>query len=41
MLSGVSAKIAVKIFGTDLDVLREKGAQVRDIAKTIPWPRPM
>jgi len=36
MLSGVSAKIAVKIFGPDLDVLREKGAQVRDIAKSIP-----
>lgn len=36
MLSGVSAKIAVKIFGPDLTVLREKGAQVRDIAKTIP-----
>ena len=36
MLSGVSAKIAVKIFGPELDVLREKGAQIRDIAKTIP-----
>jgi Cu/Ag efflux pump CusA len=36
MLSGVSAKIAVKLFGPDLDVLREKGAQIRDIAKTIP-----
>jgi Cu/Ag efflux pump CusA len=36
MLSGVSAKIAVKIFGPDLEVLREKGAQVRDLAKTIP-----
>ena len=36
MLSGVSAKIAVKLFGPDLEVLREKGAQVRDIAKTIP-----
>ena len=36
MLSGVSAKIAVKIFGPELDVLREKGAQVRDIAKAIP-----
>ncbi len=36
MLSGVSAKIAVKIFGPDLNVLREKGAQVRDLAKTIP-----
>ena len=36
MLSGVSAKIAVKIFGPDLEVLREKGAQVRDLAKAIP-----
>lgn len=36
MLSGVSAKIAVKIFGADLAVLREKGAQVRDLGKTIP-----
>lgn len=36
MLSGVSAKIAVKIFGPDLDVLRQKGEQVRDIARTIP-----
>lgn len=36
MLSGVSAKIAVKIFGPDLGVLREKGRQIRDIARTIP-----
>ena len=36
MLSGVSAKIAVKIFGADLEVLREKGAQVRDLARAIP-----
>jgi len=36
MLSGVSAKIAVKIFGSDLEVLRDKGAQVRDLAKAIP-----
>jgi CzcA family heavy metal efflux pump len=36
MLSGVSAKIAVKIFGADLDVLRQKGAQVRDLAREIP-----
>lgn len=36
MLSGVSAKIAVKIFGADLAVLREKGAQVRDLGKAIP-----
>ncbi len=36
MLSGVSAKIAVKIFGADLDVLREKGAEVRDLGQSIP-----
>lgn len=36
MLSGVSAKIAVKIFGPDLDVLRQKGEQVRDLARGIP-----
>ncbi len=36
MLSGVSAKIAVKIFGPDLDVLRQKGGEVRDLAKSIP-----
>lgn len=36
MLSGVSAKIAVKVFGADLAVLREKGEQIRNIAKTIP-----
>ncbi len=35
MLSGVSARIAVKIFGPDLDVLREKGAQVRDLGQSI------
>ncbi len=36
MLSGVSAKIAVKVFGHDLAVLREKGEQIRDLAQTIP-----
>jgi CzcA family heavy metal efflux pump len=36
MLSGAYWKIAVKIFGPDLDVLREKGAQVRDIGLSIP-----
>jgi Cu/Ag efflux pump CusA len=36
MLSGAYWKIAVKIFGPDLNVLREKGAQVRDIGLTIP-----
>ncbi len=36
MLSGVSAKVAVKIFGPELDQLRTYGRQVADIAKTIP-----
>lgn len=36
MLSGVSAKVAVKLFGPDLEVLREAGAQVRDLGQTIP-----
>ncbi len=36
MLSGVSAKIAVKVFGPDLQILREKGAQIRDLAQAIP-----
>lgn len=36
MLSGVSAKIAVKIFGPDLDVLRAKGSEIEKIARGIP-----
>ncbi|MDB6071975.1 MAG: CusA/CzcA family heavy metal efflux transporter, partial [Verrucomicrobiales bacterium] len=36
MLSGVSAKIAVKLFGPDLGVLRKKGAEIRDAAKSVP-----
>ncbi len=36
MLSGVSAKIAVKLFGPDLETLREKGTQIRDLARAIP-----
>jgi CzcA family heavy metal efflux pump len=36
MLSGVSAKVAVKIFGPDLEQLRVSGKQVADIAKSIP-----
>jgi CzcA family heavy metal efflux pump len=36
MLSGVSAKIAVKLYGPDLDVLRSKGAEIEAIAKSIP-----
>lgn len=36
MLSGVSAKVAVKIFGPDLDVLRRLGTEVAEIARGIP-----
>ncbi len=36
MLSGVSAKIAVKVFGTDLAQLRFLGGEIEQIARTIP-----
>lgn len=36
MLSGVSAKVAIKIFGEDLDEIRRIGTEIRDIAKEIP-----
>jgi CzcA family heavy metal efflux pump len=36
MLSGVSAPVAIKIFGPDLGKLRELGIQIRAVAKTIP-----
>jgi CzcA family heavy metal efflux pump len=36
MLSGVSAKVAVKIFGPDLGELRRLGTQIAEIARTIP-----
>lgn len=36
MLSGVPAPVAVKIFGPDLDKLREIGVRVQAIAKTVP-----
>ena len=36
MLSGVSAPVAIKIFGPDLDTLRRLGTEVQAIAKTIP-----
>jgi len=36
MMSGVSAPVAIKIFGPDLDTLRRLGNEVQAIAKTIP-----
>jgi CzcA family heavy metal efflux pump len=36
MLSGVSAKIAVKIHGPDLDTLRSLGAKVKEAGQSIP-----
>ena len=36
MMSGVSAPVAVKVFGPDLDKLREIGIEIQSIAKTIP-----
>jgi Cu/Ag efflux pump CusA len=36
MLSGVSAKVAVKIYGPDLEELRRLGTEVVEIARSIP-----
>src|SRR5690606_2126701 len=36
MLSGVSAPVAIKVFGPDLDTLRRLGTEIHGIAKTIP-----
>ena len=36
MLSGVSAKVAIKIYGSDLKELRHLGTQIADIAREIP-----
>jgi len=36
MMSGVSAPVAIKVFGPDLETLRGIGTQIQTIAKTIP-----
>lgn len=36
MLSGISAKIAIKVYGEDLEQLRSLGAQITEIARGIP-----
>ncbi|NBV85041.1 MAG: efflux RND transporter permease subunit, partial [Verrucomicrobia bacterium] len=36
MLSGVSAPVAIKVFGPDLDRLRQIGIQLQTVAKSIP-----
>jgi len=36
MMSGVSAPVAIKVFGPDLDEIRNIGTQIQAIAKTIP-----
>ncbi len=36
MLSGISAKVAVKVFGPDLDEIRRIGTDIAEIARTIP-----
>jgi CzcA family heavy metal efflux pump len=36
MLSGVSAPVAIKVFGPDLDKLRQLGVEIQAVAQTIP-----
>jgi CzcA family heavy metal efflux pump len=40
MLSGVNAQIAIKLFGDDLDKLRELAGQVRDVIVDVPGVTP-
>ena len=40
MLSGVNAQIAIKLFGDDLDTLRELGGKVRDAIEHVPGVTP-
>ncbi len=40
MLSGVNAQVAIKLFGDDLDKLRELSGQVRDAISTVPGVTP-
>ena len=36
MLSGVSAKVAIKVYGPDLDELRRLGTEIAEVARKIP-----
>ncbi|MEZ0300173.1 MAG: efflux RND transporter permease subunit, partial [Candidatus Methylacidiphilales bacterium] len=36
MMSGVSAPVAIKVFGPDLDKLRQIGTEIQTVAKSIP-----
>lgn len=40
MLSGVNAQIAIKVFGDDLDKLRELSTQIRDVIANVPGVTP-
>jgi len=40
MLSGVNAQVAIKVFGDDLDKLREISGQIRDVIASVPGVTP-
>jgi HME family heavy-metal exporter len=40
MLSGVNAQIAIKVFGDDLDTLRQTAEQIRTVIQTVPGVTP-